>query len=326
MTQSTQWGIIGLGKIAHKFATDLAVTDGGQLVAVASRDINKAKDFAKTFKARKAYGSYDALLEDPEIDAIYVATPHAFHKTWTIAALQQQKAVLCEKPLGMSGEEVREMIRTAKDNRTFLMEAMWTRFLPATEKVLQLKKEGAIGAIQSIEADFGFQAPFDAQSRLYDRSLGGGALLDIGIYPLYLCELLLGPPTTLQAMARFSSTGADTYCAMLLDYGHSAKARLLSTIEETTRSEAFIYGSKGSIHIHPRFHESQRVTLRTDSEETQFDLPFKGGGFVHEIEEVHRYLQEGQLESSKHSHADSLALAELLDRVREAIGLHYQTD
>lgn len=321
-----KWGILGLGKIAHKFASDLRLADGGQLTAVASRNAAKAEAFAQQYQVPKALGSYEALLQDPSIDAVYIATPHAMHKKWTIAALKHQKAVLCEKPLGLSAREVKEMVQTAKDQQGFLMEAMWTRFLPATEKVLQLTKQGAIGAIQSIEADFGFAATFDPGGRLFDRSLGGGAVLDIGIYPLYLCGLLLGSPSNLQAMERFSSTGVDTYCAMLLDYGHHAKARLLSTLEATTRTEAFIYGSNGMVYIHPRFHESQRVTLRNDSGESHFDLPFTGQGFVHEIEEVHHCLLTGQKESTKHSPADSLALAELLDRVREAIGMRYHQE
>lgn len=324
LNHDIRWGILGLGKIAHKFAEDLSIVEGGHAAAVASRALSKAQSFAGQYQIPKAYGSYEDLLQDPSIDAVYIATPHVFHQPWTIAALDQKKAVLCEKPLGLSAAEVQAMIRSAEDNQCFLMEALWTRFLPATEKVLQIIKDGAIGAIQSIEADFGYAAAFDPQSRLFNPALGGGSLLDIGIYPLYLCELLLGPPTSLQAMARFSPTGVDSYCAMLLDYGHAAKARLLSTLDATTRTEASIYGSKGSVYLHPRFHESQRVTLHNEAGETHFNTPYTGQGFVHEIAEVHQCLQEGRIASEKHSHQDSLALAELLDRVREAIGLVYE--
>lgn len=323
MTKTIRWGIIGPGKIAHKFAQDLSISRGGRLAAVASRSSGRAAAFARQYGADLFYDSYDALLQDASVDAVYIATPHVFHKQWVNAAQQHHKAVLCEKPLGMSAYEVQQMIQNAQTTNTFLMEALWSRFLPATAKVIDILQSGVIGQVHTIEADFGFKADYQPEGRLFNKSLGGGALLDIGIYPLFICQLILGRPVDISASARFAPTGADTFCAIRLDYEGAVRANLQVNLEAHTPTEAWIRGSRGSIRMHARFHETQKITWITEDESTTYTCPYRGQGFVHEIEEVHRRIAAGHRESQKHTHRDSLALAHLLDRVRQTIGLHY---
>lgn len=324
MKRTIRWGVIGLGKIANKFAHDIQLSEHAVLQAVASRSLDKAQSFAKQYGATTYYDSYEALVSDPEIDVIYIATPHPFHFEHTLLCLQHQKAVLCEKPMGMNTEQVQTMIAEAQKQQIFLMEALWTRFIPATEKMLQLLDEKTIGSLHSIRADFGFKPSFDPTSRLHNKALGAGSLLDIGIYPLYLSLLTLGMPSRIKALARITDTGIDSYCAMLLDYSNGAKANLESTIEAQTPTEAFLYGNKGSIQLHTRFHHAQKITLIREGEKTILDVPYIGNGYYHEIEEVNRCLQEGLTESPKLPLALSADLIALLDRVRAQIGLHYE--
>lgn len=211
-----KWGTIGLGHIAGKFADALAIAGNAVLEAVASRELRRAEQFGKEHGARKTYGSYEALAKDPDIDAVYIATPHAFHADLAMLCLRRGKAVLCEKPMALNYWQVKTMTDSAKANNAFMMEVMWTRFLPATEKMLELVQQGAIGDIHTITADFCFNAPFDPQGRLYNPALGGGALLDVGIYPLFLALLLLGRPKKIRARAKLSVTGVDESCQAVL--------------------------------------------------------------------------------------------------------------
>lgn len=324
MARMINWGIIGLGKIANVFASDLMLAKEAKLYAVASRDARKAAAFGQEFGCHTSYASYEDLAKDPDIDVVYIATPHTYHFANTLMCLKHGKAVLCEKPLAMSLEEEELLYQEAKNRKLFLMEAMWTRFLPATEKLIQLVNDGAIGQIQLLHADFGFSANMNPEHRLFNKDLGGGALLDIGIYPIYLSLLLLGRPHTIKAMARMSNTAVDKLCAMLFAYEHKAIASLESTIEADTPTEAHIYGSQGKIVLHRRFHQSEKISLYqqgTLSEE--FELPFRGNGYIHEIEEVNRCLLSGLTESPKHTLITSLKLIEIIDRVKEEIGLQY---
>ncbi len=323
MKRTIRWGIIGLGKIANKFAQDILLSEQAVLQAVASRNLNKAQSFAQQYHATTYYDSYEALAADPEIDVVYIATPHPFHFDHTMLCLRHQKAVLCEKPMGMDAQQVQTMIAEAAKQQVFLMEGIWTRFIPATEKVLQLLNEKAIGSLHTVRADFGFKPSFDPTSRIYDKALGAGSLLDIGIYPLYLSLLTLGMPSEIKALARMTDTGVDSYCAMLLDYPNGAKANLESTIEAQTPTEAFLYGNKGSLQLHTRFHHAQKLTLTQEGQTTVLEVPYTGNGYYHEIEEVHRCLQEGLIESPKLPLSLSTDLSALLDQVRAQIGLHY---
>jgi len=326
MNKKTRWGIIGLGKIAHKFASDLQHSQSSILQGVASRSIEKATEFAMKHNAISAYDSYEKLVNDPKIDVIYIATPHTFHFENTLLCLQHNKAVLCEKPLGINSTQVKTMITEATTRNLFLMEAIWTRFMPSIEKVLELLNEKTIGEITSIQADFGFRSEFNSESRLYNKKLAGGSLLDIGIYPIFLSLLTLGIPTAIKAMARMTSTNVDSFCAMLFDYTNGEKAILSSTLETDTPTEAYIHGTKGIIKLHNRFHQPTTITLFKNNEETVFELPYTGNGYFHEIEEVNTCFQNGRTESSKLPLAFSEQLIEIIDRVKSHIGLHYEAD
>jgi predicted dehydrogenase len=326
MTNKIKWGILGLGKIASKFASDLQLSADSVLYGVASRSLEKANDFKAKYNAVKAFGTYEELAKDPEVDVVYIATPHALHYSNTMLCLENGKAVLCEKPLGLHAFEAQTMVAKAAEKNLFLMEGLWTRFIPATEKLIQLLAEKAIGDIVFVQADFGFKPPFDPHGRIYNKSLGGGSLLDIGIYPIYLSMLALGQPKSIQATARLNNTGIDTFCALLFDYPNGAKAVLQSTFEATTPTEATIFGSEGFIKMHAPFHHTQKLTLHRYSEPEQlFNLPIIGEGYLHEIEEVVACIQNGQTQSSKHPHSVSLHLSNVLEAVKQRIGLNYAT-
>jgi predicted dehydrogenase len=323
MAKKINWGIIGPGRIARKFAEDLVLSDNAQLYAVASRDPERAAAFGREYHARKYYGSYEELASDPEVDVTYIATPHPFHFEHTIMCLERGKAVLCEKPMGMDTGQVRKMVDTARQKGLFLMEGIWTRFIPATEVYLELMRKEAIGEVIALHADFGFRAPYDVNARTFNKELGGGSLLDIGIYPLYLSLVTLGIPTAIKAIARMAATGVDSYCSMLLDYENSAKAVLESTFETETPTEAIIYGTGGTIRLHRRFHHTEKITLDTESKSEDIVVPYRGNGYFHEIEEVNDCLLKGRKESPKLPLTVSLDLISILDRVREEIGLQY---
>jgi predicted dehydrogenase len=318
------WGIIGLGNIARTFAHDLQLVDEAIICGVASRNEEKAKAFAREFDASRFYGSYEALAADRAIDVVYVATPHPMHFEISMLCLQHGKHVLCEKPLGMNAFEVKTLLEEARKRKLFLMEGIWTRFIPGTIKVLQLIEEGAIGDIVSLQADFGFKGEYNPTSRLFSKELGGGSLLDIGIYTVYLSLLLLGMPSDIKAMARMAPTGVDGFCAMLFDYPNKAKAVLQSSFETNTPIEAAIYGSLGSLKMHSRFHHTRKISLcRQGAPEKTIDIDYRGNGYVHEIEEVHRCLNNHWHESPLLPLQTSLDLTSILDGVKEAIGLRY---
>lgn len=325
MDKHINWGIIGLGNIAHLFAEDLKRSERSILHGVASRDIDKAESFGSKFNSAKYYGSYEELADDPDIDVIYIATPHTFHFEHTMMCVKKGKAVLCEKPFGINASQVNSMVEEAKARQVFLMEGMWTRFIPATEKILELLENGAIGDLSFIRADFGFKAPFDTESRLYNKALGGGSLLDIGIYPVYLSLLTLGLPTDIKAMARMTETDVDSYTSMLFSYENGAKAVLESTIEAETPTEAYLHGSIGSIKVHSRFHHTEKITISRNGEEEILDIAYEGNGYIHEIEEVNNCLLQKKTESPKLSLQTSLDLIAILDDVKKEIGLSYSS-
>ncbi len=321
MNKKIKWGIIGLGKIAHRFAEDMLFSENSILYGVASRSLDKAREFGNRYNSVKYFGSYEELIEDDEIDIVYIATPHAFHFENTMMCLKKGKNVLCEKPMGMNSIEVKEMIDEAGKRNLFLMEAMWTRFIPATGKMLELLHEKAIGDIIYVRADFGFKGDNNLESRVYSKALGGGSLLDIGIYPVYLSILTLGVPDDIKTMVRWTQTRVDSFCAMLFDYKNKAKAILESTIEAETPTEAYIYGTKGTIKLHTRFHHTEKLSVITEEGEEVYENKLIGNGYIYEIEEVEKCLIKNKKESEKHSLADSLKLIKIIDSVKENIGI-----
>jgi predicted dehydrogenase len=319
-----RWGILAPGHIAHKFAQDLARVEGAKLMAVASRNLERAQEFAKEYEAPYAYGSYAELADCPELDIVYIASPHVGHHEHTLLCLNAGLGVLCEKPFGMNLGQVEEMIQSARDKKLFLMEALWSRFMPTTLKTLELIREGAIGKVLGVRADFGFKAVKDPRKRLFNKELGGGALLDIGIYPLFWSYALLGMPATVKASAIFSDTGVDVSTGMVLTYDSEAFAFLDCTLLARTDCEAIVYGELGCIRVHSRWHNSQALTLElTDSEPKQYDFEREAHGYDYEIESVGYALRAGLTENPDWSHQDSRNLMTLLDQVREEIGLKY---
>lgn len=312
-----KWGIIGIGKIADKFTQDLATVEGCELYAVASTNLDRAKAFAEKHNAAFAFGSYEEIFNAPDLNVVYIATPHILHAECTKLCLERGIAVLCEKPFAMNEIEVSDMIAVAKENNTFLMEAMWTRFLPATQKVLELVESGAIGEIKTLHADFGFKADYEPERRLFNPQLGGGALLDIGIYPAYFALLLLGYPSDIKAFSTIGKTGVDETTSFIFQYDNNATAVLNCTILADTNTDAWIYGTKGKIQVASRFHESRKVILFPKDEPPQeFNFDRETRGYDFEIREVNRCLNEGLKESPLMPLKMSRKLIHLLDKIR----------
>ncbi|MBK7870149.1 MAG: Gfo/Idh/MocA family oxidoreductase [Saprospiraceae bacterium] len=321
------WGIIGLGRIAHKFATDLKVLPNARLHAVASQSMERVQAFANQYNTPHVFGSYDEIVTCPDLDVVYIATPHVSHCENTLLCLRHKIPVLCEKPFAMNLREAQKMVMTAHENQTFLMEAIWTRFLPTTKKALELIENDAIGKVLSVKADFGFNALFDPQGRLFNQNLGGGSLLDIGIYPAFLALLVLGKPFRIKAFAKIGPTGVDEEMGAILQYEDGRLAHLHSTILAKTKTEAFIYGEKGIIHLHSRWHEPTTMTLLLNDERPQeFHFDFESKGYSYEAAHVMQCLQEGKAESELLPLDFSLQLMELLDNIRKEAGITYPQD
>jgi predicted dehydrogenase len=320
--KNIRWGIIGLGKIANKFATDLASIETAELVAVASRNIQNANNFAEKHNAKKAYSSYEELAKDTNVDAVYIATPHSFHKEHTLLCLQNKKAVLCEKPFAMNLSEVTEMIQVAKENNVLLMEALWSFFLPHFTYVLDLVKSEKFGKLKSLEADFGFHTPYNTDSRLFKKELGGGSLLDIGIYPIFAALATLGEPDAIDASATFFENGADASCEMVFQY-KNAKATLKSTLLEETPSIAILKFDKATVKLNRQFHQSSSITVIQNNTEEIINFDFKTIGYNYETEHFNNLLRAGEKESNVMTFEFSKNLINTLDKVREIIGLTY---
>lgn len=318
-----RFGIIGLGGIAHKFALDLRLVKGASLTAVASRTEEKARDFAHTHGAPNHYGNYEDLLKDPSVDIVYIATPHDSHEEWTLAAMEAGKHVLCEKPMGVNRAQAERMITSARRHGVFLMEALWSKFNPTIIACLDLLRQNAIGEVNYLNADFCFLSDKDESSRLLNPHLAGGALLDIGIYPLFLAYSIFGKPREIAALSRFHpTTGVDAQTAMILTYDQGI-ASLMSGFVSMSDMTARIYGTRGHIFIDARWHESQGYTLAVDGKTEYVALPKTGKGYTYEIEECIRCITEGRLESERWSHQHTLDLVEMMDEVRRKVGLRY---
>lgn len=321
----TRWGILGPGRIAHKFAQDLLTVSDAQLYAVASTDQQRADQFAQQYGAPHAFGSYEALLTLPDLDVVYVATPHVKHHENVLMLLNGGIPVLGEKPFAMNSEQVTEMVELARTKQVFLMEALWSRFMPVIQRAKQLADDGAIGTVTGVRADFGFAAPFAPDGRLFNKALGGGSLLDIGIYPLFWSYLFLGMPQTVKATAIFGPTGVDEQCGMVLTYPNGELAVLDSTLRARTPCEAFVYGTEGLIRVQSRWHETQSLTLERDGQQPEvITMPRATFGYDYEAVHVMQCLVQGRTESRIWSLDDSLNLMTLLDTVRAETGIVYE--
>ncbi|WP_394972237.1 Gfo/Idh/MocA family protein [uncultured Croceitalea sp.] len=323
MESNIRWGIVGPGKIAREFANDLIQISGCQITAVASRNMDRAKDFAKEYEIEYIFQDYESLFNSDTVDVIYIATPHSFHKDLACSAMKSRKHVLCEKPLGVNTEEVSEMLATAKTEGVFLMEALWSRFNPTIKKVKELSEGGTLGDLRYINADFAFYAlDRPMESRLFNLDLAGGSILDIGIYPVFLAYLLLGIPKEIKAISNFNNIGTEIQTSIIFQY-EDAQAILSSSLANESRMSAEISGTKGSITLKPRFHETQGYSIKTSEQNKSIELPTIGKGYTYEILEVNSCLRENKLESSLWSHQNSLELISLLDAVRKKSGVRF---
>ena len=322
--KTIRWGIIGLGRIAHKFAQDLLTVEDCELYAVASRSQDKANAFASEYQVSKTYSSYEALSNDQNIDAVYIATPHVLHKENTVMCLKKGIAVLCEKPFAMNTEEVSEMIKVAKSQNVLLMEALWTYFLPHYQYVLNLLKKKTYGNILKVEASFGFYREFDDNTRLFKKSLGGGSLLDIGIYPIFAALSMMGKPKTIEASATFFKNGADSSCDMTFNYPDKAVANLKSSLLKDLETEAIIHCAKGIIKINRQFHTPTTITITTKDSKETLDFRCDEFGYNYEIAHFNQLLRNGKTESDIMTFEFSKQLIKTLDEVSEIIGLSYK--
>lgn len=325
MKKNYRWGILGAGRIAEKFCEALCFVEGSEVYAVASHTIDKAKAYATKYNATRFYNNYIDLVKDENVDIIYIATPHAFHYEQTMLCLQHKKAVLCEKPMSLTQQQTAEMIAVATQNKLFLMEAMWTGCMPFIEKILSLIKEDVIGEPQYVAADFGFLAPADPDGRLFNKVLGGGSVMDIGIYPIFLATLILGEPTIIQTASKLTVTGVDEYANVVLQYAKGQTAHVLSTINLNTAIEAEIIGTKGRIKIDSPWFKATDFSLHLNDGTTQhFSMPHLCNGFEHEIKEVMHCLDNGLLQSNKIPHQLTLSVSKIMEEVLRQAGVFYQ--
>ena len=318
-----RWGIIGLGKIANSFATDMQQVDNFIIYAVASRSQEKANDFGAKYNVAKCYDSYEKLVQDPQVDAIYIATPHVRHAQDTLLCLTHNKAVLCEKPFAMNLQEVDSMIAKAKEHNVLLMEALWTRFMPHFKFVKEELESGRYGRVKSLHADFSFKAPVNPDGRLYNKLLGGGSLLDIGIYPVFCALALLGKPESITAKGKIGKTQIDEEIEITFNYKTDTRAFLSSSILKNTPTTATLVCDNGIVFLHSRFHQTDKVTTLLNGVKVEHDFSYNAKGYTFEIMHFADLLRAGKTESPLMSFEFSRMLIQTLDEIRDLIGLHY---
>jgi predicted dehydrogenase len=325
MTETIRWGIIGTGGIASSFAGDLSLLDDASVVAVGSRQASTADAFADRFDIPHRHASYDALVADPEVDVVYVSTPHPGHHDAALLAIAAGKAVLVEKPFTLNVLEASALVSAAQAKGTFLMEAMWTRFLPHMRRIRDLLTSGVLGEIRTVTADHGQRfLPPDPTSRLYDPALGGGALLDLGIYPVSFASYVLGTPERVTAVSDPTTTGVDAQTSILLQYAGGSHAVLTTTLGASTANVASIVGTDGRIEIDRTWYQPSSFTMTLESGVVErFEQPRVGGGLRFEAVEVGRCLRDGKLESDIMPLAETLSIMATLDEIRRQIGLGY---
>lgn len=326
-TPTFHWAILGLGNIARKFAEDLTTIADAKLVAVGSRSQERAQAFADEFGAQYAAGSYAATFDGPRIDAVYIATPHVGHLDLVLLCIEKGVPILCEKPLGLNFRQVEMMVNTAREKEVYLLEAMWSRFTPTTAKVLELVEAGTIGRVESVRADFGFRVTENTGDRILNPALGGGSLLDIGIYPVWLCQLLLGEPESIFATARLDKNKVDREISITLCSADGRLGHAYSTLFGRTRTEALILGEKADIHWQNRFHEPSDFSIMREGKSPEnhfFERPT--AGYNYEAEAVMADVRAGRKENALWSLDDSLILHRTLTRIREQVGIVYPGD
>jgi predicted dehydrogenase len=324
MYEKIRWGIIGTGNIAKKFAIGLTALSDAELVAVGSRTQASADAFGDQFHVPRRHASYEALAADEGVDAVYISTPHPFHAPNSLLCLEAGKAVLTEKPFTMNAREAAEIINFAHENRVFLMEAMWTRYIPIMVRLRELLAAGVIGEPRMLTADFGYRTRMNPQGRTFAKELGGGALLDVGIYPLSLASMIFDTPERVTGMAHLGETGVDENSAMILGYVGGALSVLTTAVRTNTPQIAIINGTEGRITVHSQWWVPQRMTVDIFGKETnQIHMPMIGNGYNYEAAEVARCLRAGLRESDVMPLDETLAIMQTMDEIRAQWGLTY---
>ena len=320
-------GILGAGNIAHRWMRDVHTVEEAEITCVGSRDAVRARSFAEKWGIPNAVEGYRALVEHPQVDAVYVATPHPMHCEHALLAMRAGKHVLCEKPAALNAAQLQQMQACAKECGLFLMEAMWTRLFPAVLRAKQLLAEGAIGALRAVRAQFCFDVPFDAASRLFAKELGGGALLDVGCYPIAFALDMFGcAPDQVAGVAEIGSTGVDEQNAISLRFPGGGVAMLASGVRAAMPVVAVLYGETGSLRI-PNFYHPDRLLLEHGGQAaTVFHQPYVPEGFAFELRHMCECIQDGLLESPRMSHADSMAVMRVMDALRAQWGIVYPDD
>ena len=327
MNGQIRWGIVGPGRIAEKVTGDFRDVDGAEPVAVASRSAARAQEFAARHGLARAYGSYAEILTDPEIDVLYVATPHAQHHAFALAALRAGKALLVEKSFTATTAGAAEVIDLARGTGIFVMEAMWTRFQPAVVALRELVADGAIGEVRSVQADLGVAREYEPADRLFDLALGGGALLDLGVYVVSFAQMLLGTPERVVAAGSLFPSGVDAEASLLLDHGDGRTATLTTSLRQALPGQARVFGTEGWIDVLPRFHHPQTIVLhRAGAEPETITRPATGGGYAHELIEVTECLRAGRSESAVMPLADTLAVQSVLGEAADQLGVPHEED
>ena len=327
MSAEIRWGIVGPGRIAEKVVGDFAVVDGARAVAVASRSIDRAQAFAGRHGVDRAYGSYAEIMADPDVDALYVATPHPQHHAIAAAALRAGKALLVEKAFTATAAGAAEIVDLARGSGVFVMEAMWTRFQPAVVAMRELVSDGAIGEVRSVQADLGVAREYDPSDRLFDLALGGGGLLDVGVYVVSFAQMLLGAPERVVAAGSLFPSGADAEASLLLDHGDGRTATLMASLRNALPGQARVFGTTGWIDVLPRFHHPTTIVLHREGAEpeTITRRPL-GAGYAHELIEVNDCLRAGHSESAVMPLADTLAVQTILGEAAEQLGVRHAED
>ena len=325
--RAVRWGILGTGAIARQFVEGLGALPEAEVLAVGSRSEASAERFAGERGIPRRYASYEDLAADPDLDVVYVATPHPFHAENAELCLRAGKAVLCEKPFTVNAAEAERVAGLARENGLFLMEGMWTRFFPMMERVRALISEGGIGEPRMLSADFGFRAPLDPASRLFAPDLGGGALLDVGVYCVSLSSMVLGQPVRTAGLSHLGETGVDEQAAMILEHEAGRLSTLSIGIRTATPQEATIAGTEGYVKIHSPWWRPTTMTISRPGEEDEtVEAPITGNGFNYEAAEVMRCLDEGKTESAVMPLDETLSVMRAMDELRGAWGLRYPSE
>lgn len=325
-----RWGILGCGRIARKFASDLRLVEDAELIAAASRNKETLDSFAKDFPCKYLHNGYEGLVANNEVDVIYVATPHSHHHEHVLLCLHNNKAVLCEKAFAINARQAKEMIDTARKKKVFLMEALWTKFLPHYKKVQELLEQKTLGELKSVLVNFGFKTGPHSPQRLFDPALGGGTLLDIGIYNVFMTISVLGVPDSIEATMIPVSTGVDQQIAVTFKYHNGAMAQLFSSFTTNLPTQAEINGTKGNITLTSRFYEpSAVIQLSKQIPYEREIIPIEkdpGFGYQYEARHVNECLKKGLIESPVMKHSDTLTLIEIMDAIRMKAGIKYPAD